>query len=65
MKENVMLLQEINVLRKDAHELRQNIKLIGLLSGTDTTQRSLEASMRNEKEGMMNDLLKELKLQDI
>jgi hypothetical protein len=65
MKENVMLLQEINVLRKDAHELRQKIKLIGLLSGTDTTQRSLEASMRNEKEGMMNDLLKELKLQDI
>jgi hypothetical protein len=33
MKENVMLLQEINVLRKDVHELNKKIRLIKLLGG--------------------------------
>jgi hypothetical protein len=51
------------VLRKDAHELRQKIKLIGLLSGGEQ-QRSLETTMQKDA-SMMNDLLKELKLQDI
>jgi hypothetical protein len=43
MKENVMLLQEINVLRKDVHELRKKLRLIGMLGGTNennSTQRS-------------------------
>ncbi len=34
MKENVMLLQEINVLRKDVHELNEKIRLINLLGGS-------------------------------
>jgi hypothetical protein len=33
MKENVMLLQEINVLRKDVHELNKKLRLIKLLGG--------------------------------
>jgi hypothetical protein len=42
MKENVMLLQEINVLRKDVHELRKKLRLIGMLGGNEnnSTQRS-------------------------
>jgi len=33
MKENVMLLQEINVLRKDVHELNKKLRLIKLIGG--------------------------------
>jgi hypothetical protein len=42
MTEYVMLLQEINVLRKDVHELRKKLRLIGMLGGTEnnSTQRS-------------------------
>lgn len=47
MKENVMLLQEINVLRKDVHELNKKLRLIKLLGGNggaagdnNSTQRS-------------------------
>lgn len=46
MKENVMLLQEINVLRKDVHELNKKLRLIKLIGGnggngdTNSTQRS-------------------------
>lgn len=51
-------------MRKDAHELRQKIKLIGLLSGGSSSlqERSLEVQ---KESSMMSDLLKELKLQDI
>jgi hypothetical protein len=71
MKENVMLLQEINVLRKDVHELRKKIRLIGLLGGhgeTTSTQRSqnqMEMSMRSAEKEHLNDVMRELKLQDI
>lgn len=46
MKENVMLLQEINVLRKDVHELNKKLRLIKFIGGgqgagdNNSTQRS-------------------------
>lgn len=58
MKENVMLLQEINVLRKDVHELRLKLKLIsfidnGQMGGNElsSTQRSkqMDLSMRDKE----------------
>lgn len=68
MKENVMLLQEINVLRKDVHELRQKLRLIGIIGGGEnSTQRSqhMDMSMRSAEKEHMNDIQRELKLQDI
>jgi hypothetical protein len=67
MKENVMLLQEINVLRKDVHELRQKIRLIGIMGGggeNGSTQRSqiqqnMDMSMRSAEK---DHIQKELKL---
>jgi len=51
MKENVMLLQEINVLRKDVHELRQKIRLINIHSNengsTQRSQNQMEMSLRS------------------
>lgn len=72
MKENVMLLQEINVLRKDVHELNKKIRLIKLLGGgqndNSSTQRSHQdhnmGGRTGEKE-QMSELQRELKLQDI
>ena len=65
-----MLLQEINVLRKDVHELRKKLRLIGMLGGNDnnSTQRSqqnMEMSLRSQDKEHMNDIHRELKLQDI
>lgn len=59
MKENVMLLQEINVLRKDVHELRLKLKLISFIDNgqgmggneLSSTQRSkqMDLSMRDKE----------------
>ena len=62
-----MLLQEINVLRKDVHELRQKIRLIGTIGGEmGSTQRShqqhMDMSMRSAEKEHQNDIQKELKL---
>ena len=70
MKENVMLLQEINVLRKDVHELRKKLRLIGMLGGnennsTQRSQQNMEMSLRSQDKEQMNDIHRELKLQDI
>lgn len=66
-----MLLQEINVLRKDVHELRKKIRLIGLLGGqgentsTQRSQNQMEQSLRSAEKDHLNDIMRELKLQDI
>ena len=67
MKENVMLLQEINVLRKDVHELRQKLRLIGIIGGgemgsTQRSQQHMDMSMRSAEKEHLNDIQKELKL---
>ncbi len=57
MKENVMLLQEINVLRKDVHELNKKLRLIKFIGGgqgagdNNSTQRSGH-DMSGQKEPM-------------
>lgn len=71
MKENVMLLQEINVLRKDVHELNKKIRLIKLLGGGQNDNGSTQRSQQEHTMGRtgekepMSELQRELKLQDI
>jgi hypothetical protein len=68
MKENVTLLQEINDLRKEVHTLRTKLRTVGQMGDNTigSTQRSkMEMSMRSMDKDPMNDVQKELKLQDI
>ena len=68
MKENVTLLQEINDLRKEVHTLKQKLKGLGSAENYlgATARSKLEMSMRSKGgDQTMNDVQKELKLQDI
>ena len=65
-----MLLQEINVLRKDVHDLQLKLGLIGLMQqngDNGSTQRSQQMgiSIRSGEKEQLNDMQKELKMQDI
>lgn len=71
MKENVTLLQEINELRTEVKSLRKKLKLLGAYNSDyklgSTGRSQLENSMRSkpEKEGPLNEIQKESKMQDI
>lgn len=49
MKENVMLLQEINILRKDVHSMRQQIRLNNNRASSLSTRSSRPSTVNSQR----------------
>lgn len=65
MKENVTLLQEINDLRKEAHTLKQKLRVVANNSGEGMTGRSGKMDMSLRSMGDKQEMQKELRMQDM